>query len=103
MQIAADLRYLDRKYIAVAGISCEGLKVRNGTGIIGKFQGFLVDPAAHRFRFVVFELLGRLRLLPVTEARVDLDHGAIELLDEHDVRLSRPFRPEQFESLQRYS
>jgi hypothetical protein len=99
VQIAADLRYLDPKHVAVAGTTCEGLKVRNAAGIIGKFQGFLVDPVAQRFRFVVFELLGRLRLLPVGEVRVDLDHGAIELLDDHDVRFSKPFRPEQFRTL----
>lgn len=99
MQIATDLRYLDPKHVAVAGIPCEGLKVRNAAGIIGKFQGFLVDPVAHRFAFVVFELLGRLRLLPVGAVRLDFDHGAIELLDDHDVRLSKPFRPEQFRTL----
>ena len=99
MQIAADLRYLDPKHIAVDGNSCEGLKVRNATGIIGKFQGFLVDPVARQFRFVVFELLGRLRLLPIGAARVDFDDGAIELLDVHDVRSSKPFRPEQFPTL----
>jgi hypothetical protein len=99
VQIAADLRYLDPKHVAVAGMPGEGLHVRNAAGIIGKFQGFLVDPVAHRFAFVVFELLGRLRLLPVGAARFDFDHRAIELLDDHDVRFSKPFRPGEFRTL----
>src|SRR5687767_1262804 len=71
VQIAADLRYLDPQHTAVAGINCVGMTVRNATGIIGQFQGFLVDPVARRLRYVVIELLGRLRLMPVTTARVD--------------------------------
>jgi hypothetical protein len=41
-------------------------------------------------------LLGRLRMLPVATARVDLDHRAIELLECNDIRFSKPFRPELF-------
>ena len=99
MEIAANLRYLDPQHLAVAGMRCEGMTVRNETGIIGQFRGFLVDPVAKRLRYVVIELLGRLRLMPVTTARVDLPGGAIELLDHADIRFSKPFRPELFRAL----
>ena len=75
------------------------MTVRNETGILGQFQGFLVDPVARQLRYVVIELLGRLRLMPVTTARVDLTAGAIELLDHADIRHSKPFKPEQFRTL----
>jgi hypothetical protein len=99
VEIAADLRYLDPQHLAVAGTRCEGLTVRNETGILGQFQGFLVDPVARRLRFVVIELLGRLRLMPVTTARIDLDKGAIELLDHADIRFSKPFQRDMFRTL----
>jgi hypothetical protein len=99
VEIAADLRYLDPQHLAVAGTRCEGLTVRNDTGILGQFQGFLVDPVARRLRFVVIELLGRLRLMPVTTARIDLDKGAIELLDHADIRFSKPFQRDMFRTL----
>ena len=99
MEIAADLRYLDPQHLAVGGKGCEGMTVRNQSGIIGKFQGFLVDPVARRLRFVVIELLGRLRLMPVTTARIDVIQGAIELLDHGDIRFSKPFQRELFRTL----
>lgn len=99
MEIAADLRYLDPQHLAVGETRCEGMTVRNETGIIGQFRGFLVDPVARELRYVVVELLGRLRLMPVTTARVDLTAGAIELLDHADIRYSKPFRPELFRTL----
>jgi hypothetical protein len=99
METAANLRYLDPQHLAVGGEGCEGMTVRNETGIIGEFQGFLVDPVARQLRYVVIELLGRLRLMPVTAARIDLDQRAIELLDHSDIRFSKPFRPELFRTL----
>lgn len=99
MEIAEDLRYLDPRHLAVSGACCEGMSVRTAAGLLGDFRGFLVNPTTRRLRYVVIDLLGRLRLLPITSARVDVEQGTIELLEHGDVRASTPFDRARFQSL----
>ena len=99
METAEDLRYLDPQHLAVAGACCEGMSVRTAAGFLGDFRGFLMNPATRRLRYVVIELLGRLRLLPVMSARVDVEQGTIELLEHGDIRFSTPFDRTRFPAL----
>jgi hypothetical protein len=73
------------------------LTVRNASRVIGQLQGLVIDRVTQRLRYLVVatsDLLER-TLMPVTTARIDLERGAIELLDEEG-RAGEPFRPELF-------
>jgi uncharacterized protein YrrD len=85
-----DLRYLDPSQAAVLGMRCDGMTVRAATGrALGTLQGFIVDPAARQLRYFVVKKSGWFtdrQLLPVVDARVNVDDHAIELLgDEEDL------------------
>ena len=104
MAVAAprtDLRFLDPGHTAVAGTGCDGMIVRTASRAVGRLQGFLIDRATQRVRYLVVEtwgLWGRTSLVPITAARIDFESRAIELLDEEQVERVEKFRPEQFET-----
>lgn len=97
----ADLRYVDIARAAVAGRNCGVLTVRNASRVIGQLQGFVIDRVTQRLRYLVVATSGLLErtLMPVTAARIDLERGAIELLDPDAGRLGEPFRPELFKPI----
>src|SRR5262245_54706911 len=80
----SDLRYLEPIQATIDGVRCEDMTVRAATGgVLGRLQGFIVDPVARQLRYFVVRtsgIMGRSRLLPVIGARFDLEHRAIELL-----------------------
>jgi hypothetical protein len=79
-----DLRYLEPTQATIDGVRCEDITIRAATGgVLGRLQGFIVDPVARQLRYFVVRttgIMGRSRLLPVLGARFDLEHRAIELL-----------------------
>jgi hypothetical protein len=96
-----DLRFLHPGHTAVAGTGCDGMIVRTASRAVGRLQGFLIDRATQRVRYLVVEgwgLWGQTSLVPITAARIDLEHRAIELLDEEQANGLERFRPEQFET-----
>jgi len=73
--------------------------VCGATKILGRLKGFVVDPVTRRLRYLVVQgtgILAKTRLLPVTDARVDVGAWAIQLLNQDDVQ-SEPFRSDSFE------
>jgi hypothetical protein len=71
--------------------------VCGATKILGRLQGFLVDPVAHRLRYMVVRTTGLLKktsVLPMTEARIDMGARAIQILDQDAIENSEPFSPE---------
>jgi hypothetical protein len=68
--------------------------VCGATKILGRLQGFLVDPVAHRLRYLVVQTTGLLKktsVLPMTDVRVDMGARAIQLLNQDDIQKSEPF------------
>lgn len=99
--LRTDLRFLHPDHTAVAGTGCEGMIVRTASRAVGRLQGFLIDRATHRVCYLVVETWGmwaRTSLVPITDARIDLEGRAIELLDEEQAEGVERFRPEQFEA-----
>ena len=97
----SELRYLEPVQATIEGVVCDDMTVRGATGSVsGRLQGFIVDPVARQLRYFVVRtsgLLGRSRLLPVTAARFDLEHRAIELLTSAaEFTINRPFKRDRF-------
>jgi hypothetical protein len=93
------LQFLTPTQTLVGGSSCEDMLVCGASKILGRLQGFLVDPVAHRLRYMVVQttgLLKRTSLLPMTDARVDMGARAIQLLNQDDIQKSEPFSREEF-------
>lgn len=94
----ADLRYLDSERAEVNGARLSGMLVRGNARVVGRLQGFVIDPLGRQLRYLVFRaagLFGRPKLVPVTNARVDLASRAIQL-DEDVVRNAQPFQADRF-------
>src|SRR5262245_4635710 len=94
-----ELRFLTPTQTVVEGSTCEGMIVCGATRILGRLQGFLVDPVAQRLRYLVVQatgLLSRPRLIPVTEARIDVGAHAIQLLNQDDIQTGEPFKRDRF-------
>jgi hypothetical protein len=93
------LRFLTPTQTLVGGSSCEDMLVCGATKILGRLQGFLVDPVAHRLRYLVVQttdLFRKSSLMPITEARIDMGARAIQLLNQDDIQHSEPFSREHF-------
>ena len=83
----------------VGDSSCEDMLVCGATKILGRLQGFLVDPVANRLRYLVVQTTGLFKktsVVPMTEARVDMGARAIQLLNQDDIQRSEPFSRERF-------
>ena len=71
--------------------------VCGATKILGRLQGFLVDPVGHRLRYLVVRTTGLLKktsVLPMTDARIDMGAHAIQILDQEAIAQSEPFSPD---------
>ena len=93
------LQFLTPTQTLVGDSSCEDMLVCGATKILGRLQGFLVDPVANRLRYLVVQTTGLLKktsVLPMTEARIDMGARAIQLLNQDDIAKSEPFSREQF-------
>ena len=95
LAVAKDgLQFLTPAQTLVGGSSCDDMLVCGATTILGRLQGFLVDPVGHRLRYLVVRTTGLLKktsLLPMTEARVDMGARAIQILDQEAIAQSEPF------------
>lgn len=92
------LQFLTPAQTLVGGSSCDDMLVCGATKILGRLQGFLVDPVAHRLRYMVVRTTGLLKktsLLPMTEARIDMGARAIQILDQEAIAQSEPFAPDE--------
>lgn len=88
------LQFLTPTQTLVGGSSCEDMLVCGATKILGRLQGFLVDPVAHQLRYLVVRTTGLLKktsVLPITEARVDMGARSIQILDQEAIEKSEPF------------
>ncbi len=91
------LQYLDSHLVDVEGVSCSEMTIRVATGrVLGKLQGFLVDPVAQQLKYLVvstsswFGELGGTKVLPFVSARVDAATRAIEVLaNDFEVQSNR--------------
>lgn len=95
-----NLQFLTPTQTVVEGSTCEGMIVCGATKILGRLKGFVVDPVTRRLRYLVVQgtgILAKTRLLPVTDARIDVGAWAIQLLNQDDVQSSEPFRHDRFE------
>jgi hypothetical protein len=93
------LLFLTPTQTIVEGSSCEDMLVCGATKILGRLQGFLVDPVANRLRYLVVQTTGLFRktsVVPMTDARVDMGARAIQLLNQDDIQRSEPFNRERF-------
>jgi hypothetical protein len=91
------LQFLTPTQARVGGSSCEDMLVCGTTRILGRLQGFLVDPVAHQLRYLVVRTTGLLKktsVLPMTDARIDMGARAIQILDQDAIDRSEPFSPE---------
>jgi hypothetical protein len=96
-QIPTDLRFVEPEHTEVGGMALDDMLVCNTTGILGRLQGFIVDPVAHRVRYLVVQTNELLtKLMPVGEARIDLDSRSIQLLDQETPNHAEPFKRELF-------
>lgn len=94
-----DLRFLESGRAEVNGSCLSGMLVCGASHVLGRLQGFVVDPVTRQLRYLVIRtagLLAKTRLLPVTAARIDLDARAIQLLDEQVLDRAEPFTPSRF-------
>jgi hypothetical protein len=95
--IHTDLRFVEPEHTEIGGTALEGMLVCDTTGILGRLQGFIVDPVAHQLRYLVVQTNEVLtRLMPVGSARIDLDGRSIQLLDQDNPNDAEPFRPGMF-------
>ena len=98
LAVAKDgLQFLTPTQTRVGDSSCEDMLVCSATKILGRFQGFLVDPVAHRLRYLVVRTTGLLKktsVLPITDARIDMGARAIQILDQDAIENSEPFSPD---------
>ncbi|MGQ0732569.1 MAG: hypothetical protein ACT4QD_02810 [Acidobacteriota bacterium] len=102
VEAITNLRFLEPERAKVAGTRCTGMLVLGLTRVLGRLQGFVVDPSAHRLRYLVVRTLGRAepsRLVPMTAARLDLAVPAILLLDDEVLDQRLPFEPESFPAM----
>jgi hypothetical protein len=96
-QIHTDLRFVEPEHTEIGGTALEGMLVRDTNGILGRLQGFIVDPVAHRLRYLVVQTNEMLqRLMPVGSVRIDLEGRSILLLDQNHAKDAEAFRPERF-------
>jgi len=98
LAVAKDgLQFLTPTQTRVGDSSCEDMLVCGATTILGRLQGFLVDPVAHRLRYLVVRTTGLLKktsVLPITDARIDMGARAIQILDQDAIANSEPFSSE---------
>jgi sporulation protein YlmC with PRC-barrel domain len=78
------LRYVDASHVETSARDLEGFDVITAAGKrLGEFDGLIVDPPERRIRYLVVHrasLFGRRRVLvPMSTARLDLDHRALEV------------------------
>ena len=88
------LQFLTPAQTRIGDASCDDMLVCGATKILGRLQGFLVDPVGHRLRYLVVRTTGLLKktsLLPVTDARIDMGAHAIQILDQEAIAQSEPF------------
>ena len=88
------LQFLTPAQTLVGGSSCDDMLVCGASKILGRLQGFLVDPVAHRLRYMVVRTTGLLKktsVLPMTDARIDMGARAIQILDQEAIAQSEPF------------
>jgi hypothetical protein len=93
------LQFLTPTQTRVGNSSCDDMLVCGATKILGRLQGFLVDPVAQRLRYLVVQTTGLLKktsVLPMTAARIDMGARAIQLFGLDDLQKGEPFRREEF-------
>jgi hypothetical protein len=92
------LRYIDPHHVAIEGMRSEEMTIRGTAGkLLGRLQGFVIDPVTEQLRYLVVRTSGvltRTALLPFELARVDVAKGTIVVAaDERDLRSTRELFP----------
>lgn len=93
-----DLRYLESERAEVNGSRLSGMVVRGHSRVLGRLQGFVIDPLGRQLRYLVVQaagLFGRPKLVPLATAHVDFGARTIQL-DDDAVRAAQPFERERF-------
>lgn len=84
MTSGSRLRYVDASHVEATDLDLAGFDVITEAGKrLGEFDGLIVDPPARRIHFLVVQrgsLFGQRRVLvPMSVARLDRDHRAVEV------------------------